>query len=149
MALGRRKKERQQDFWIATEDLPRSEGHIFYRKLNELLREADFDSVVESLCKEHYHDSMGRPGIPPGTYFRMLLVGYVVDPEKPTPGRRAVSISRVRADFGGVMPLPRCEFVGDRCAIGCWRAVTANKSAQKQARAAACAGSNRRRPRWR
>ena len=76
MALGRRKKERQQDFWIATEDLPRSEGHIFYRKLNELLGEADFDSFVESLCKEYYHDSMGRPGIPPGTYFRMLLVGY-------------------------------------------------------------------------
>ena len=76
MALGRRKKERQQDFWIATEDLPRSEGHIFYRKLNELLREADFDSFVETLCKEHYHKSMGRPGIPPGTYFRMLLVGY-------------------------------------------------------------------------
>jgi transposase len=76
MALGRCKKERQQDFWIATDDLPRSEGHVFYRKLNELLREADFDSFVESLCEEHYHDRMGRPGIPPGTYFRMLLVGY-------------------------------------------------------------------------
>jgi transposase len=76
MALGRRKTERQQDFWIATDALPRSEGHVFYQKLNKLLREALFDRFVESLCEPHYHDTMGRPGIPPGTYFRMLLVGY-------------------------------------------------------------------------
>ncbi len=76
MALGRRKNERQQDFWVATEHLPRSEGHVFYRKLNELLSEAGFDAFVEALSEEHYHKSMGRPGIPPGTYFRMLLVGY-------------------------------------------------------------------------
>jgi transposase len=76
MALGRRKHERQQDFWIATTDLPRSEGHVFYQKLNKLLRGAGFDEYVEALCKPHYHDTMGRPGIPPGTYFRMLLVGY-------------------------------------------------------------------------
>jgi transposase len=76
MALGRRKNERQQDFWVVTGDLPRSEGHVFYRKLDKLLREARFDEIVETLCKPHYHDTMGRPGIPPGTYFRMLLVGY-------------------------------------------------------------------------
>jgi transposase len=76
MALGRCKKERQQDFWISTDHLPRSEGHVFYRRLNELLLEADFDRFVESLCVAHYHDTMGRPGIPPGTYFRMLLIGY-------------------------------------------------------------------------
>jgi transposase len=76
MALGRRKDERQQELWIATADLPRSEGHVFYRKLNLLLREAGFDPFVETLCKPHYHDAHGRPGIPPGVYFRMLLVGY-------------------------------------------------------------------------
>ena len=76
MALGRHKDERQQDFWIATTDLPRSEGHVFYRKLNRLLREAGFEPFVETLCKPHYHDTHGRPGIPPGVYFRMLLVGY-------------------------------------------------------------------------
>ncbi len=76
MALGRRKNERQQDFWVATTELPRSEGHVFYQKLNQLLREAGFDEYVETLCKPYYHDTMGRPGIPPGTYFRMLLVGY-------------------------------------------------------------------------
>ncbi|TWU27414.1 transposase [Bythopirellula polymerisocia] len=76
MALGRRENERQQDFWVATTDLPRSEGHAFYEKLNKLLREVGFDEYVETLCQPHYHDTMGRPGIPPGIYFRMLLVGY-------------------------------------------------------------------------
>jgi transposase len=76
MALGRRKQERQEDFWIPVNELPRSEGHVFYRRLNQLLREALFDQHVESLCQAHYHDTMGRPGIPPGVYFRMLLVGY-------------------------------------------------------------------------
>ena len=64
MALGRQKKERQQDFWIATADLPRSEGHVFYRKLNQLLRDAGFDPFVETLCEPYYHDTWGRPGIP-------------------------------------------------------------------------------------
>ena len=76
MALGRRNKEQQPSFWIPVDELPRSEGHVFYCKLNKLLREAGFDEFVEKLCEPYYHDSMGRPGIPPGVYFRMLLVGY-------------------------------------------------------------------------
>lgn len=76
MGLGRRKQERQQDLWVATAELPRSEGHVFYQKLNSLLSETEFDEYVETLCKPYYHDRLGRPGIPPGTYFRMLLVGY-------------------------------------------------------------------------
>ena len=76
MSLGRHKEEQQQDLWVATADLPRSEGHVFYRKLNGLLRDAGFDHFVETLCESHYHDTQGRPGIPPGVYFRMLVVGY-------------------------------------------------------------------------
>ncbi len=76
MALGRRGEERQQEMWIASAELPKSEGHVFYRKLNQLLAEAGFDRFVEELCQTDYHATMGRPGIPPGTYFRMLLVGY-------------------------------------------------------------------------
>jgi transposase len=76
MALGRRKQSRQEDFWIPVNELPRSEGHVFYHQLNRLLREEGFDQHVESLCRAYYHDTMGRPGIPPGVYFRMLLVGY-------------------------------------------------------------------------
>jgi transposase len=75
MALGRRNEERQAEFWIATQQLPSSPGHVFYRKLNELLAAANFDEWIETLCEPYYAKS-GRPGIPPGVYFRMLLVGY-------------------------------------------------------------------------
>lgn len=75
MALGRRKDERQGELWVATHELPRSPGHVFYEKLNGLLAEAGFDAWIEDLC-EPYYAKTGRPGIPPGVYFRMLLVGY-------------------------------------------------------------------------
>ena len=73
MALGRRKSERQGELWIAAQDVPRSAGHPFYQKLNRLLAEAEFDEYVESLCGSFYAAHLGRPGIPPGVYFRMLL----------------------------------------------------------------------------
>jgi len=75
MALGKRKRE-QQDLWVATCDLPKSPGHPFYAKLNRLLDEAGFDTFVENLCKPFYKDGPGRPGIPPGIYFRMLFIGF-------------------------------------------------------------------------
>jgi transposase len=76
MALGKRATERQADLFLAAEQLPRSPGHVFYQKLNSLLAEAGFDPWVEKLCEPYYAQELGRPGIPPGTYFRMLLVGY-------------------------------------------------------------------------
>jgi hypothetical protein len=74
MAMGRRDTERQQDLFVPTAQLPRSIGHVFYSKLNELLAEAGFDAWVENLCQQYYAKGKGRPGIPPGVYFRMLLV---------------------------------------------------------------------------
>ena len=76
MALGKRETERQADLFVLAAQLPRSPGHVFYQKLNRLLAEAGFDPWIEKLCQPHYADGRGRPGIPPGTYFRMLLVGY-------------------------------------------------------------------------
>lgn len=76
MALGRRKRERQAELFVATDGLARSPGHVFYRKLNELLAAEGFDAWVEELCRSHYADGIGRRSIPPGVYFRMLLVGY-------------------------------------------------------------------------
>ncbi len=76
MALGRRKTEQQEAFWIVVGDLPRSEGHVFYRKLNGLLAEAGFDRFLDELCEPYYDKTQGRPSIPVGVYFRMLLVGY-------------------------------------------------------------------------
>jgi transposase len=75
MALGKRKHQ-QQEAWVATTDLPRSPGHPFYKKLNQLLAKAGFDAWLEQLCEPYYADGKGRPSIPPGTYFRMILIGY-------------------------------------------------------------------------
>ncbi|MGH3530200.1 MAG: hypothetical protein ACRDQ6_23330, partial [Pseudonocardiaceae bacterium] len=75
MALGRREAV-QADMWVAATALPRSPGHVFYAKLNALLAEADFDGRVEALCEPYYADDVGRPGIPPGVYFRMLFIGF-------------------------------------------------------------------------
>lgn len=74
MALGRREGT-QTELFVAAQDLPRSPGHAFYTKLNSLLADADFDRRVEALCEPHYA-VLGRPGIAPGVYFRMLFVGF-------------------------------------------------------------------------
>lgn len=77
MGMGRR-RARQGELFTSTSDLARSPGHPFYRRLNQLLGEAGFDRWIEAKCAPHYDadDKPGRPSIPPGTYFRMLLVGY-------------------------------------------------------------------------
>jgi transposase len=75
MALGKRADE-QQELWIATTDLPKSPRHPFHRQLNRMLAQDDFDRFVESICEPYYADGLGRPGIAPGIYFRMLLTGY-------------------------------------------------------------------------
>ena len=59
--------------WIESQDLPKPPGHVFYRKLNRLLAEIDFDSKVE----KRYAEKQGRPSIPPDVYFRMLVIGFL------------------------------------------------------------------------
>ena len=76
MAMGKREAEQQQDLFVTYDKLPRSPGHVFYRKLNRLLAEGGFDRWIEGLCEPHYCQGQGRPSVPPGVYFRMLLVGY-------------------------------------------------------------------------
>ena len=80
MAMGKR-RQRQEALFITTEGLPKSAGHPFYRKLNELLAEAKFDDWIERRCQQYYatEEKRGQPSIPPGVYFRMLLVGYFED----------------------------------------------------------------------
>lgn len=79
MAMGTRSNDPVQgELFVTSADLPRSLGHPFYAKLNRLLDEAGFDRFVESTCASCYDAGVvgGRPSIPPGTYFRMLFVGY-------------------------------------------------------------------------
>ena len=75
MAMGR--SEAVQDDLMATwAEMPRSPGHAFYDRLQDLLREAGFDAFVEGVCKPYYALRMGAPSLPPGRYFRMHMIGY-------------------------------------------------------------------------
>ncbi len=78
MAMGKRRGERQETLFVATDRLPKAAGHPFYQRLNALLAEVGFDAWVEGRCRQYYEtdERRGRPSIAPGVYFRMLLVGY-------------------------------------------------------------------------
>jgi transposase len=76
MAMGKRRREAQQEFWIPTQDLPQAPGHPFYEKVNAILEHEGFDRFVERRCSKFYADRVGRPSLPPAVYFRLLLVGY-------------------------------------------------------------------------
>lgn len=94
MAMGRR-RQREADFWVATEELPRSPGHPFYDRLNQVLDAAGFDRFCESSCQRFYAEKMGRPSVAPGVYFRMLMIGYFekLDSERQIAWRCADSLS--------------------------------------------------------
>lgn len=76
MSMGRRQEESQGALWVSARDVAVTPGHPFYRRLNKLLEKHDFDGFAESICQPYYARTMGRPSIPPGVYFRMLMVGY-------------------------------------------------------------------------
>lgn len=97
----RRRRAKQASMWVATQDLPRSAAHPFYARLNQILDQADFDDYVESVCRRFYADEIGRPGLAPGRYFRLLLLGYFegLDSERAIAWRAADSLS-VRSFLG-------------------------------------------------
>jgi transposase len=102
MAMGKRKRDRQAAIWVPTTDLPTAASHPFYRRLNQLLREHGFDDFAEGQCAGFYAETMGRPGLPPGIYFRLLLIGYFegIDAERGIAWRAADSLAL--RDFLGV-----------------------------------------------
>jgi transposase len=75
MAMGRQ-GARQDQMMVLWDELPRSPGHVFYDRLQAVLRGAGFDAFAEELCRPFYAPRMGAPSLPPGRYFRMHLVGY-------------------------------------------------------------------------
>jgi len=96
MAIGRRKKRvRQEGLWTPTAALPVSASHPFYQRLNQILDEKKFDEYVEALCEEFYAGEVGRPGLAPGIYFRLLMVGYFegIDSERGIAWRASDSLS--------------------------------------------------------
>ena len=89
---------------MATQDLPPSAAHPFYARLNQILDQHDFDRYVEGLC-ERFYAANGRPGLPPGRYFRLLLIGYFegLDAERAIALRAADSFA-LREFLGLVLP---------------------------------------------
>ncbi len=96
MAMGTRKKrQRQQELWIAAADVVQTPANAFYDRLNEILDKRQFDKAVEHLCRRYYKGPYGRPSLAPGVYFRMLLIGYFegLDSERGIAWRVADSLS--------------------------------------------------------
>jgi transposase len=75
--------------WLATQG-----GHPFYERLNRLLDGHGFDAFAEEKCRSFYA-KVGRPGLAPGIYFRLLLVGYFegLDSERGIAWRAADSLA--------------------------------------------------------
>ena len=96
MGMGRKKdREKQQDLWVPASEIVTTPGHVFYERLNTVLAAEKFDQRVEALCRKYYKSSSGRPSMTPGTYFRMLLLGYFegLDSERGIAWRAADSLS--------------------------------------------------------
>lgn len=91
----------QSELWVATSDLPKSPGHPFYSRLNALLDAHGFDRFVEARCRRFYAPVMGRPGLAPGRYFRLLLLGYFegIDSERGIAWRASDSLA-IRSFLG-------------------------------------------------
>jgi transposase len=113
MAMGTRRKH-QEELWIPACTLARAASHPFYKRLNEHLAQHDFDRFVERECRRFYAARIGRPGLAPGIYFRLLLVGYFegIDSERGIAWRAGDSLS-IRELVG----IPLNEDAPDHAAI--------------------------------
>jgi transposase len=78
MALGKRRRQQQDTFWVAADKLGSGPRNAFYDRLNQLLDGIDFDRKLEKAA-EPFYEKTGRKGLPPGVYFRMIFIGYFED----------------------------------------------------------------------
>src|SRR3982751_3515700 len=90
-----RQGDRQGDLMVMWSEMPRSPGHVFYDRLQQVLVGAGFDGFVEEACQAYYARTMGAPSVPPGRYFRMHMVGYFegIDSERGIEWRCSDSLS--------------------------------------------------------
>jgi hypothetical protein len=90
----RKQRQGQEQLWVTHTELAEAPGHRFYKRLNELLDGEKFDEFCERECAQFYAKNNGRPSLTPGTYFRLLLVGYFegIDSERGIAWRTADSL---------------------------------------------------------
>ena len=95
MALGKARKNQQSSLWVETRQLEAHGPHPFYSEVNRILEKHRFDARAEQLCRKYYADGVGRPSLPPGTYFRCYFLGYFdgLDSERGIAYRLADSLS--------------------------------------------------------
>jgi len=67
--------ERQEELFIAASAAGALDNQ-FHGAPDKLLRKSGFD-FAEETCREFYAERMGWPGLPPGVYFRLLMVGHL------------------------------------------------------------------------
>src|SRR5215207_11131400 len=94
--MGHRKnRARTPELWVAADELPPIDAHPFYQRLNQTLDAHAFDDFVEAHCGPFYATTIGRPTLMPGTYFRLLLIGYFegIDSERGIAWRTADSLA--------------------------------------------------------
>jgi len=83
-----KKKAPQSEFWIAADQVVTTAKSGFYAKLDETLESFGFAAQVRELCLPAYDKSgVGRPGIDPVVYLKMLMVGFFED----LPSERAIA----------------------------------------------------------
>jgi transposase len=83
-----KKKAAQSEFWIAADQVVTSARSGFYAKLDETLESFGFAAKVREVCAPAYDKSgVGRPGIDPAVYLKMLMVGFFED----LPSERAIA----------------------------------------------------------
>jgi len=83
-----KKKEAQPEFWIAADQVVWPAHSGFYTKLEETLESFGFARKVRALCAPAYDKSrVGRPGIDPVVYLKMIMVGFFED----LPSERAIA----------------------------------------------------------
>src|SRR5882724_12327603 len=83
-----KKKPAQPEFWIATDKVASPAQSNFDAKLEETLESFDFAAKVRALCAPSYDNSgLGRPGIDPVVYLKMIMVGFFED----LPSERAIA----------------------------------------------------------
>lgn len=86
--FSKKKKAAQAEFWVSTHQLPRSAKATFYAKLDETLESIGFAEKVREICAPAYKQTnVGRPGIDPVVYLKMIMVGFFED----LPSERAIA----------------------------------------------------------
>ena len=86
--FGSKEKGSQPEFWVATQQRPKSPKSAFYSKLDETLESFAFADKVREICAPAYKQTgTGRPGIDPVVYLKMIMIGFFED----LPSERAIA----------------------------------------------------------